>query len=122
MRGGPGTGWAMATHRPEFWADDGQDDLLVPAHPNADNGFVPGAWTHEAVVYNGETMREYTNGTLVNSWQARGVPMSRGVPLAVGGWPQFSGYNFVGSMDEFRIYDRSLSPEEIAGIAAAGRA
>lgn len=116
-RGGPGTGWTMATHRPEFWADDGPEDLLVPAQPNTDNGFVPNTWTHEVVVYNGATMKEYTNGVLINTWQARKVPMSAGVPMAVGGWPQFSGYNYVGQMDDFRIYDRALSAQEIAALS-----
>jgi len=120
-RGGPGTGWTMATHIPEFWADDGPEGLLVPGEPNVDNAFVPGAWTHEAVVYDGTTMKEYTNGTLINTWHGRGVPMSRGVPMAVGGWPQFSGYNYVGDMDDFRIYDHALSAQEIAGIFTAGR-
>lgn len=115
--GGPGTGWTMATHRPEFWADDGVDDLLIPAQPNADNHFVPDTWTHEAVVYDGSTMKEYTNGVLINTWKARGVPMSAGVPMAVGGWPQFSGYNYAGEMDDFRIYDRALAAGEIAAIA-----
>jgi len=119
--GGPGTGWTMATHIPEFWADDGPEGLLVPGEPNADNGFVPGAWTHEAVVYDGTTMKEYTNSTLINTWHGRGVPMSRGVPMAVGGWPQFSGYNFVGDMDDFRIYDRDLSAQEISRIYTDGK-
>jgi len=119
--GGPGTGWTMATHIPEFWADDGPEGLLVPGEPNADNGFVPGAWTHEAVVYDGTTMKEYTNASLINTWHGRGVPMSRGVPMAVGGWPQFSGYNFVGDMDDFRIYDRDLSAQEITRIYKDGR-
>lgn len=119
--GGPGTGWTMATHRPEFWADDGTDDLLVPAQQNADNHFAPGTWTHEAVVYDGATMKEYTDGALINDWQARGVAMSPGVPMAVGGWPQFAGYNYAGELDEFRIYDRALPAEEIAGMYQAGR-
>ncbi len=119
-KGGPGTGWTMATHRPEFWADDGQDDLLVPGQPNTDNGFLPGEWTHEAVVYDGKTMKEYTNGTLINTWQARGVPMSKGVAMAIGGWPQFSGYNFVGKLDDFRIYDYALSADEIRNIYRDG--
>lgn len=118
--GGPGSGWTMATHRPEFWADDGNDDLLVPGQPNTDNGFVPGEWTHEAVVYDGKTMREYTNGTLINTWQARGVPMSRGVPMTIGGWPQFSGYNFAGQLDDFRIYDTALSADQIRKIYRDG--
>ncbi len=116
-RGGPGTGWTMATHRPEFWADDGPEDLLVPGQPNADNAFVPGSWTHEAVVYDGKTMKEYTNGKLINTWEARGQPMSQGVAMAVGGWPQFSGYNYVGEMDDFRIYDHALSASEIQALS-----
>lgn len=115
-RGGPGTGWTMATHVPEFWADDGPEGLLLPGQPNADNHFIAGAWTHEAVVYDWKTMKEYTNGTLINTWQGRGAPMSRGVPMAIGGWPQFSGYNFVGQMDDFRIYNRALNADEVAEI------
>lgn len=116
-RGGPGSGWTMATHIPEFWADDGTDGLLVPGEPNNDNGFIPGTWTHEAVVYDGKTMKEYTNGVLINTWNGRNVPMSKGVPMAVGGWPQFSGYNYVGQMDDFRIYDQTLSAKEIAMLS-----
>ena len=118
-RGGPGTGWTMATHRPEFWADDGPEDLLVPGQPNADNAFVPGSWTHEAVVYDGKTMKEYTNGKLINTWEARGQPMSQGVAMAVGGWPQFSGYNYVGEMDDFRIYDHALRASEIQALSSS---
>ena len=120
-RGEPGTGWTMATHRPEFWADDGPEDLIVPAQPNADNCFVAGQWTHEVVVYDGKTMKEYTNGTLVNDWKGRSVPMSAGKPMAVGGWPQFSGYNYEGQMDDFRIYDRALTAGEISALYRDGR-
>lgn len=116
-RGGPGTGWTMATHIPEFWADDGPEGLLIPGEPNMDNHFVPDTWTHEAVVYDGTTMKEYTNGVLINTWHGRNVPMSKGVPMAVGGWPQFSVYNYVGQMDEFRIYDHALSAGEISALS-----
>lgn len=118
-RGGPGSGWTMATHVPEFWADD-TEGVLVPAQPNKPNNFVPGQWNHEVVTYDGEYIREYTNGNLVNSWESRDVPMGEGVPMAVGGWPQFPGYNFVGDLDEFRVYDRPLLPGEVSAIYRGG--
>jgi hypothetical protein len=37
--------------------------------------------------------------------------------MAVGGWPQFSVYNYVGQMDEFRIYDHALSAGEISALS-----
>jgi len=43
--------------------------------------------------------------------------MSAGVPMAVGGWPQFQGHNYVGEMDDFRIYDRALDAGDIAALS-----
>lgn len=117
--GGPGSGWTMATHVPEFWSDDGQG-VLVPAQPNNANNFIPNEWNYEVVTYDGLKIREYTNGNLINSWESRGVPIGVGVPMAIGGWPQFSGYNFVGDIDDFRIYDYALVPDEISAFYATG--
>lgn len=114
-QGGPGSGWTMATHVPEFWSDDGQG-VLVPAQQNLANNFRAGAWNHEVVTYDGIEIREYTNGKLINTWKSRGVPLGSGEPMAVGGWPQFSGYNFVGEMDDFRVYDYALKQQEITSL------
>ncbi|MFZ2424319.1 MAG: LamG-like jellyroll fold domain-containing protein, partial [Anaerolineae bacterium] len=118
--GGPGSGWIMATHVPEFWSDDGQG-LVVPGQPNNENGFAAGAWNHEVITYDGSRIKEYTNGQLINDWPTTGAAIGAGLPMAVGAWPMFSGYNFQGSLDEFAIYDRSLTQQEVQALYEQGR-
>ena len=110
--GGPGSGWLMATHIPEFWSEDTLG-IYLPNQSNADNHFTAGEWIQEVVTYDGHRIREYTNGQLVNDWAATGAAIGQGQPLAVGAWPQFQGYNFRGAIDEFKIYGRCLSASEI---------
>jgi hypothetical protein len=116
---GPGSGWIIATHIPEFWSDDGQG-LVLPGQPNNDNQFAAGEWMHEAVTYDGSHIKEYTNGQLVNDWPTTGAAPGQGLPLAVGAWPSFQGYNFQGSIDEFRIYGRSLTQQEVQALYNQG--
>ncbi len=116
--GGPGSGWTMATHVPEFWSDDRQG-VLVPAQPNVANNFIPGSWNNEVVTYDGNVIREYTNGKLINTWQSRNVPMGKGTPMVIGCWPGF-GFYFVGDLDDFRIYDHALAGKEIATMYQEG--
>ena len=112
--GGPASGWIMATHVPEFWSDDTQS--LVPLQPNNENNFPVDQWAHEAVTYDGVRIKEYTNGQLINDWFTTGAAIGQGLPMAVGAWPQYSGYNFQGSIDEFKIFGRALSQKEIQNI------
>jgi hypothetical protein len=77
------------------------------------------AWTHVALVSEG------TGGTFqaiyLNGTQAVSVATSSGPTVAlsgatIGGWP--SGSFVKGLIDDFRIYGRVLSPQEIAALAA----
>jgi N-acetylneuraminic acid mutarotase len=117
---GPGSGWIMATHGPEFWSDDTKG-LLLPGQPNIENNFPSGAWIHEVVTYDGSRIKEYTNGQLINDWSTTGAALGQGNPLVVGAWPPFTGYNFQGSMDEFAIYGRSLTQQEVQALYNQGR-
>ena len=90
---GPGSGWIMATHIPEFWSDDTQG-LLLPGQPNNENGFAVSEWIHEVVTYDGSRIKEYTNGQLINDWSTTGAAIGQGNPMVVGAWPPFTGYNF----------------------------
>lgn len=117
---GPASGWIMATHIPEFWSDDTQS-LYLPDQPNHENNFPAGQWVHEVVTYDGIRIKEYTNGQLVNDWATTGAAIGHGWPMAVGAWPQFSGYNLQGDIDEFQIFDRALTPEEIQAIYDRGQ-
>jgi hypothetical protein len=114
------SGWIIGTHIPEFWSDD-ESGLYLPGIVNDDNGFLAGAWNHEVVTYDGSRIKEYTNGQLINDWPTTGAAIGAGLPMAVGAWPMFSGYNFRGSLDEFTIYDRSLTQQEVQALYAQGR-
>lgn len=114
------SGWIIGTHIPEFWSDD-EAGLYLPGIVNNDNGFQAGAWNHEVITYDGSRIKEYTNGQLINDWPTTGAAIGAGLPMAVGAWPMFSGYNFQGSLDEFMIYDRSLTQQEVQALYAQGR-
>jgi hypothetical protein len=114
------SGWVIGTHVPEFWSDDGIQGTLVPAQPNLPNNFAAGRWNFEVITYDGSRIKEYTNGRLINDWESRGVPLGSGEPLAIGAWPQV-GFGFNGQVDDFRIYDRSLTAGEIENLYAQNR-
>jgi hypothetical protein len=116
--GGPGSGWIMGTHVPEFWSDD-TGSLFLDGMINEENGFLSGTWNHEVVTYDGKRIKEYTNGHLINDWPSTGAAIGQGRPMAIGAWPQF-GFNFEGSMDEFRIYSRSLTQNEVLKLYKQG--
>jgi hypothetical protein len=62
-----------------------------------------------------------TNGQLVNDWSTTGAAIGQGLPMAVGAWPSFSGYNFQGDIDEFQIFAWSLTQEEVQALYNQGR-
>ncbi len=118
--GGPGSGWIMATHVPEFWSNDTLS-IYLPDMVTNDNDFLSDEWIHEVVTYDGSRIKEYTNGQLVNSWGTTGKAIGQGQAMAVGAWPQFSGFNFVGSIDDFRIYSRCLGSQEVRTLYNQGQ-
>jgi hypothetical protein len=113
--GGPGSGWILATHIPEFWSDDTRS-LYLPGISDIENHFPASKWVHEVVTYDGNRIKEYTNGQLVNDWPTTGAEIGQGQAMAVGAWPSFSAYNFQGSIDEFQLYGWALTPQEVEEI------
>jgi hypothetical protein len=70
-------------------------------------------WSHVAVTYEGTTIRLYQNGTQVGTQAATGRIIATSGVLRIGGntvWPEW----FAGRIDEVRIYNRALTPAEIA--------
>ncbi len=118
--GGPASGWIMATHIPEFWSDDTRS-LYFPDIHNNENHFRAGAWVHEAVTYDGSRIKEYTDGQLVNDWPTTGAAIGQGQPMVVGAWPQYSAYNFEGRLDEFKIFARALTQQEVQALYEQGQ-
>jgi hypothetical protein len=74
------------------------------------------AWNHVACTYDGATISAYINGQSVGSSSASG---NIGSPTTLGiGYDPVNGRYFAGKMDDVRIYNRALSPTEIAQIKA----
>jgi glucose/arabinose dehydrogenase/PKD repeat protein len=70
-------------------------------------------WSHLALTYDGSTLRLYVNAGLIGSTPATGQLPTSGGNLEIGG-STLSGARFGGLLDEVRVYDRALSPAEIA--------
>jgi hypothetical protein len=73
---------------------------------------LPNVWRHLAGTYDGATLRLYVNGIQVGARALIGVINATASPLMIGGnsvWNEF----FAGTIDDLRVYNRALSPNEI---------
>jgi hypothetical protein len=92
---------------------------------NFDSGVQPGNWMHVAVTYDGNvTLSAYVNGALVAT-HTLSAPLNTPNPSAVTIGrqevdPNQGFYYFQGLIDEVSLYNRALSPAEIAAIYTAG--
>jgi len=75
-----------------------------------------GAWTHVAATFDNRTMVLYLNGKQVGELERPGlIRPSRG-DLNIGTYGGTRA-RFQGLLDEIRLYNRPLSPQEIAKLA-----
>ena len=74
-----------------------------------------GEWTHIACSHDGETLTCYLNGEATES-TPMGAITSSPAPVLIGsdGW----GSDWIGGIDDVRIYDVGLSADEILDIAS----
>ena len=66
-------------------------------------------WHHQVIVMDGSTAKAYNNGELASSKSYTSYTLAGG--LNIGGR---SGYNWVGQIPIFKIYDRALTAAEVA--------
>ena len=115
--GGPGV-W--------FWNANGFPQIqfnFKNASVGTTNGAFPvGVWKHVACVRSGTAMRIYINGVLNASTTTGTTAPTYSFPARFGTMfyngfspPQYNGLN--GKLDEFRIYNRALTPAEILELA-----
>jgi hypothetical protein len=80
-------------------------------------------WYHVVVTYNGSSKDIYINGRLDSQTPATGSITAVTAPLQIGytlGWFNSGGY-FNGLIDEPRLYDRALSPQEVQQLYLMGK-
>jgi hypothetical protein len=69
-------------------------------------------WSHVAVTYDGAALRFYVNGVEVGSGSVTGSITTSTNPLQIGG-DSFWGQYFQGLIDEVRVYNVALAPEQV---------
>jgi len=81
------------------------------------NVFELGQWHHLAMIYDGSTLRILVDGETVASTSASGsIAQQPDNPVAIGNHPQAGARSLNGAIDQFRIYDRALTADEIDAL------
>lgn len=90
------------------WFGNGNASVVVPGARNVTSG----EWTHLVLTRDGREMALYMDG-------GNRTSVGCGIELGDGGYPlRMSGpWPYQGKIDDVRLYDRVLSPEEIEQIA-----
>jgi hypothetical protein len=84
---------------------------------HADDPLPVDAWSHVALTYDGAKVRLYVDGELVDcSPVPAGPPPVTEGELQIGAATEHGDY-FKGRIDEVRIYDRALGPDEAADVS-----
>lgn len=97
----------------EFFIYDDDWQTLQSAVDDAFNG----DWHHVAGTYDGNQLRLYVDGGLVDSEDYVGSINSTSNPVNIGRNSQQTGRLYEGAIDEVRIYNRALSEGEILYLA-----
>jgi hypothetical protein len=86
--------------------------------PDAGTGVWNGQWHNVVGTFDGSTVRLYVDGQQVGTGSADSASVQYGLPtsnnLAIGDYPWCPNLGFVGDIDEVKVFDRALGPQEIA--------
>jgi hypothetical protein len=86
--------------------------------PNDGQSVWNGQWHNVIGTYDGSSVRLYVDGRQVGSGTPDTAPIAYGLPttndLTIGDYRGCTGLDFSGSVDEVKVFDRALSPLEIA--------
>lgn len=93
-------------------ASNGMCEFVTPA-----NTIIPQVWQHFAWVYDGSSVKLYSNGILLGQSTASGVLTNAGMPFGIGK-SLLPGFNFVygGRIDEVSVWDKGLTAAEVMDI------
>jgi hypothetical protein len=99
-------GASSSSQVPSVYISPASGNLMAPT------SLALNKWTHVATTYDGTTLQLYLDGVLVNTMPQTGSMTASSDALTIGG-NVFSGQNWMGLIDEVRIYNRALNPTEI---------
>ena len=110
--------WALRVVFGEYWFVVGTKEYSVTSGISA----IGGQWVHLAGVFDGEYLRIYANGRLKSTADIGPLPLdSTALPVSLGHSSLGSdGPAFDGLLDEFMLFHRALSPEEIQDYYRSG--
>jgi hypothetical protein len=91
--------------------------FALSAGGNTGGGTAPGTlvngrWTHYVATYDGSESRFYADGVLIQSNPSTGTLATFGRPVMVGRFVNLPQFFLPGAVDEIRLFDRAVSPEE----------
>jgi len=101
----------------EFYVYQGKLGIYINGYLSSVSGIPLNQWTHVAAVRSGGTVRLYINGVLDQSGQLP-ASITAGRNFAIGNGPDYVSEKFVGRIDEVRVFNSALSPEDIAALYA----
>lgn len=88
----------------------------LPGASTIGGGFwKPGEWYHLVGTYDGARVKLFVDGQLVASNPVTGTIPSYGRPVTLGKYSNLNAY-LPGTIDDVRIYDRALTPGEVAAL------
>jgi hypothetical protein len=87
---------------------------------DSNENYVKNNWVHVVGVYNGSTKRIYINGTLDPASEAKSDNIDSSSRDVYIGMREEEGRRFNGTIGEVRIYNRSLSAEQILALYNSG--
>jgi T5SS/PEP-CTERM-associated repeat protein len=110
---------AYSLHRRAFTNEIGFEMLNSGNFFATDSLLIDNTWHHVALVKDGTTVTIYADGEAENSNSVSGAAQENSLPLLIGFNPGEGIQGFwKGLLDELKIFDRALSPGEIATLAA----
>lgn len=98
------------------WQTAGLTDYQLDASTNV----LDGQWHHVACTYDGSMKRIYVDGSLDGEAAATGSIDTTDTQVEIGRNGRWQDLEFVGVMDDVRIYNRAITLEEVQALYAMG--
>jgi hypothetical protein len=100
----------------EFYVASSATTFVVS--PDAGSGVWNGQWHNVIGTFDGSTVRLYVDGQEVGSGSPDSAPIQYDLPssndLMIGDYPSCPGLDFVGDIDEVKVFSRALGQREIS--------